>query len=172
MIRCLFHYTTSRKKTHFLVVFLFLPSQESGGAQKYIPEPLATISYNIARRSICLLFRKSCQHQRRSQRPEHATSHAKLQFREYQQERSESRKAAAASRNSRPGSVLPFPVGLARIPSRRAKYFTLCCCCCCCCCLHTVASLLASLARATHSTPCCCCCCGDKVPTRPGPPQP
>lgn len=82
--------------------------------------------YNIAI-SICLLFRKSCQHQsaeRRSQRPEHATSHAKLQFREYQQERSGCwRKADDAASHSgaeihcRPGSGAPFPVGLARISS-------------------------------------------------------
>ena len=83
---------------------------------------LVSRQYNIAI-SICLLIRKSCQHQsaeRRSQRPEHATSHAKLQFREYQQERSGWRKADAASHSGaeihcRPGSGLPFPVGLARI---------------------------------------------------------
>ena len=107
--------------------------------------------YNIAI-SICLLFRKSCQHQRRSQRPEHATSHAKLQFREYQQERSESRKAAAAYRDSFwTGVRSPIPRWPRSHFQRLATYFTSRCCCCCCCC---------GLAPrwATHPTPCCCCC--------------
>ena len=110
--------------------------------------------YNIAI-SICLLFRKSCQHQRRSQRPEHATSHAKLQFREYQQERSGWRKAAAsrpgAEIHCRPGSTVPIPVGLARIFSgwQRTSHRV----------VVVVAVVVsarwprsASLARATHST--------------------
>ena len=95
-------------------------------------------------------------------------SHAKLQFREYQQERSESRKAAAAYRDSFwTGVRSPIPRWPRSHFQRLATYFTSRCCCCCCCC---------GLAPrwATHPTPCCCCCYPVTPVTRfprPGPSQ-
>ena len=95
-------------------------------------------------------------------------SHAKLQFREYQQERSESRKAAAAAcRDSFwTGVRSPIPRWPRSHFQRLATYFTSRCCCCCCCCCG-LAPLLAGLRSPHRVVVVVASDTSDKVPPAP-----